>query len=152
MLTNELMAFLKGGLDLQLATRDDAFRPSGVRVTAIAVDHDGQHLDLFIPKVGAEVTLANLRSNGQAALLCGHASDNITYQLKGAFVSTRAAAARDRAFVEAQWIKFQDDLQRIGFPATATATWTTWPSVKVRIRLTAVFLQTPGPGAGAMAP
>lgn len=152
MLTNELMAFLEGGLDLQLATRDDTLRPAGVRVTAIKVDHGGQHVDLFIPKAGAELTLANLRSNGQAALLCARASDNGAYQLKGTFVSTRAASASDRSFVEAQWVKFQDDLQRIGFPVAATATWTTWPSVKVRVRVTAVFLQTPGPGAGALAP
>lgn len=149
MLSDELVTFLEEGLDVQLATRDDALRPSGVRVSAVRVEPGGEHVEAFIPKVGAAATLANLRSNGQAAMMCSRASDSRTYQLKGLLVSTRAAAAAERAFVSAQWRKFQEDIGQIGFPLVATATWKTWPSVVIRLRVTSVFVQTPGPGAGA---
>ena len=59
---------------------------------------------------------------------------------------------RERPSVDRQWEAFLADLARIGFPALATDGWATWPAMAIRLRVTALFSQTPGPGAGAPLP
>jgi hypothetical protein len=61
----------------------------------------------------------------------------------------RAASARERKTIERQWDALLDNLAQIGIPRAATASYKLWPSVAIRIRVTALFSQTPGPGAGA---
>lgn len=149
MLTSDVQAFLREGLDVQLATRDAHLQPHGVQISALRVAEDGAHVEVFAPKVGAAAALANLDANGRAALMCSRASDNRTLQLKGSFVSHRPATRSERGFVTDQRAKFEDDLTRIGLPLGLLASWPVWPSVVIRIRVEQVFEQTPGPGAGA---
>lgn len=149
MLSDELRAFLRDGLDVQLATRDAGLKPHGTRICALRVDADGTHVEVFAPKAGVGTVLDNLRANGRVALMCSRASDSRTLQLKGSYVSHRPAKPSERAFVAAQWALFEQDLTRLGLPTGILATWTMWPSVVVRVRVEQVYEQTPGPGAGA---
>ena len=148
MVDRELAAFLEEGLVIHLGTRNAHLEPSGVRVAAVVVDEDGTHVTAYVPKVAASRVLADLDDNGLAALVFVRPSDERACQLKGVFTGACAARARERTTVTAQWDAARRTLERIGFARALTEGWATWPAVAVRLRVTALFDQTPGPGAG----
>jgi general stress protein 26 len=148
----DLAAFLEGGVSIHIATRDNDLEPHGASVAAVKVDADGEHITAYLPRIAASQVIADLESNRQAALGFGRPSDDHACQVKGLFLTARAASAQERKLVERQWEAFLKDLMLIGFPRQATEGWRTWPSVAIRLRVTAIFSQTPGPGAGAPLP
>jgi len=149
MLTPETVAFIEGGQCIHIGTRDDQLESTGAIVVAVVVDRDRTHVTAFLPKAGSEEVLANLEANGQAALCFGRPVDDHACQVKGVFVSARRATTPERAVVEAQWEQCLQQLERISIPRLLWAGYSVWPCVAVRVRATALFNQTPGPGAGA---
>ena len=152
MIDRDLAAFLEEGLVIHLGTRNAQLQPNSARVTAVTVDADGSHVTAYVPKVAAGRVLRDLHDNRQAALVFVRPTDDRGYQVKGLFVSSTAAKARERPAVADQWDRCRHTLERIGFPLLLTESWTIWPAVAVRVRVTDLFHQTPGPGAGARLP
>ena len=149
MIDSQLAAFLQEGVGIHIGTRDEARRPNGARAIAVRVDHGGEHLVVYVSSVAAVRLMADLESNGQAAVSFGRPIDDRACQVKGTFVDARPAAEAERSFVTGQWDGFLGSLEQIGIPRAATRAWVTWPAVAIRLRATAVFNQTPGPDAGA---
>lgn len=149
MIDQQLAGFLEGGVGIHIGTRDEEFQPNGARAVAVKVEDDGAHLIVYVTKVAAARLLPDLESNGQAAVVFSRPTDDRSCQVKGVFVSSRAARANERPFVMAQWDRFLEQLERVGIPRAAFEGWVTWPSLAIRLRATALFEQTPGPGAGA---
>lgn len=137
---------------MHLGTRNARLEPNGARVTAVKVDPDGEHLVAFVPKSASADVLKDLRDNGQAAIAFARPADDRACQVKGVFVDVRDGSAADRPMVMKQWQGLVSQLELIGVSAAATRMWKMWPCVAVRLRVTAVFDQTPGPGAGAPVP
>ena len=150
MVAPELRAFLEGGLAIHLGTRNAALLPNGARAAALRVEEDSLHLQVYLADVAAPRVLPDLHANGAAAVMVARPVDDRACQIKGIFVNARPAEPQERAFVEQRWALFLDNLERIGIPRAATASWITWPAVVIRIRATAIFEQTPGPDAGAL--
>jgi hypothetical protein len=148
----DLAAFLESGISIHIATRDERLEPNGARVAAVAVDPDGTHITAYVPMSAAGPLVDDLEANRQVALGFGRPSDDRACQVKGVFVAAGVAADAERPSVDRQWEAFLADLGRIGFPALATDGWATWPAIAIRLRVTALFSQTPGPGAGAPLP
>jgi hypothetical protein len=149
MIDRELAAFLEEGLVIHLGTRNAHLEPSGARITAAIVEADGNHVTAFVPKVAAGRVLRDLEDNALAALVFVRPTDDRACQVKGVFVGSRAPSPRERIPVTAQWDRVRRSLERIGIPRVLTDSWIIWPSVALRVRVTALFNQTPGPGAGA---
>lgn len=149
MIDRELAAFFEEGLLIHLGTRNADLQPSAARITAVTVDADGNHLTAYAPKVATSHVLLDLQDNGLAALVFVRPTDERACQVKGVFVGSRAASPRERATVTGQWDRARQTLERIGIPRKLTDAWTIWPSIAIRVRVTALFDQTPGPGAGA---
>jgi hypothetical protein len=149
MIGRELARFLEEGLAVQIGTRDADLRPHGARAVAARVEPDGVHFVVYLAEVAAARILADLESNGRAAVVFCRPYDDRACQVKGTFVAVRPAGESERRFVERRWNAFLDQLEQIGIPRAATTGWVTWPAVAIRLRVTAVFDQTPGPHAGA---
>lgn len=149
MIDNDLAAFLEEGIAIQMGTRNERLEPNGVRVSAVRVDGDGAHVTAYVPQVAIAQVLSDLESNGHAALVFARPPDERACQVKGVFMGARAATDEERVFLEAQWDRWLDRLESIGYPRAATEYLPNWPSVAVRMRVTALFDQTPGPRAGA---
>jgi len=151
MLDQPLTEFLERGLAIHIGTRNEALRPNGCRVTAVRVEDQGRNLVAFLPKAADAAVIADLKSNGQAAISFARPTDDRAVQVKGEFLSMRDATADEEKFVLGQWQALLTELDMIGLAAlTSTSTWLMWPCVAVKIRVTAVFSQTPGPEAGAV--
>ena len=149
MIDPELAAFLEGSVAIHLASRNERLEPHGARVVAVKVDTDGAHITAYVPKVASPTVLADLKANGQGAIGFGRPTDDRACQVKGQFVSARSASPRERTIVDTQWKALLDNLGVIGMPAQVFEAWRLWPCVAIRLRVTALFSQTPGPGAGA---
>ena len=149
MIDAQLAAFLQEGVGIHIGTRDEALRPNGARAIAVHVDNGGADLVVYVSAVAAARLVADLESNGHAAVSFGRPTDDRACQVKGTFIEARPAADRERPGVTAQWDGFLASLEQIGIPRAATRAWVTWPAVAIRLRATAVFNQTPGPDAGA---
>ena len=148
MIDAQLAAFLQEGVGIHIGTRDEALRPNGARAIAVHVENGGADLVVYVSAVAAARLVADLESNGQAAVSFGRPTDDRACQVKGLFVAARAATDGERARISAQWNGFLGSLEQIGIPRAATAGWVTWPAVAIRLRADAVFNQTPGPDAG----
>lgn len=148
-LSPSLITFLEQGVSIHMGTRNARLEPNGVRVIAVKVDDDREHLVAYLPASDAALVLADLEDNGQAALAFARPADDRACQIKGERVSIRDAEPSEMAFVQKQWAGLLDQLQMVGIPPVATQGWTTWPCVAVTLRVTAAFDQTPGPGAGS---
>ena len=149
MIDTELAGFLQEGIGIQLGTRNAELEPDGVRVVAVTVEDDGIHLVAHVPAVSVSHVLPDLETNGFAALVFARPPDERSCQVKGTFAGARPSTDDERAVVQAQWDRWLDRLATIGLPRPAFEHWTTWPCVAIRVRVTAIFNQTPGPGAGA---
>jgi hypothetical protein len=149
MIDGALAAFLQEGLGIHIGTRDEEKRPNGARAIAVCVEPDAAHFVVYVARVAAARILPDLHANGQAAVSFGRPTDDRACQVKGIFVGLRDATDDERPRVLAQWDGFLASLEKIGIPRAAARTWVTWPAVAIRLRATALFDQTPGPGAGA---
>jgi hypothetical protein len=149
MIDAELAGFLEEGIAIELATRNGRLEPHGVRIVAAVVEDDGNHLVAYVPAISAPQVLPDLESNGLAALVFSRPPDERSCQVKGTFVGARPSEPADLSVVQTQWERWLDRLAGIGIPRKALEHWHTWPCIAIRVRVTAIFNQTPGPGAGA---
>jgi len=148
MIQKELAAFLEEGIAINIATRSLSLRPNGARVVAVKVDDDGCHVTAFVPVDAMPLLAPDLEASGQAALVFARPPDERACQVKGEFAGSRPATEDERPFVADQWARWMRRLETIGLPRIAYESWQIWPCSAVRIRVTALFDQTPGPGAG----
>src|SRR5688500_18200572 len=116
MIDRLLAGFLEEGVGIHIGTRDDRLQPDGARAVAVKVEDDSVHLVVYVAKVAADRVLPGLESNGEAAVVFGRPTDDRSCQVKGTFVTVRAAAAEERPFVLAQWDGFLQQLEQIGIP------------------------------------
>jgi hypothetical protein len=149
MLTSEVVDFIQGGQDARLATCNAQREPHGCRVIAAVIDGDGTHLTAFVPIPAAAPVLANLRANPAVALAFQRPTDDRACQVKGTCVDIRDASDAERTTVDAQLALLGEKFRQLTVPWDVVAGWTTWPAVAITVRVSAVFEQTPGPGAGA---
>jgi len=148
MIDADLAAFVQERVGIHIGTRNQQLEPNGARALAIRVEHDGTHIVVYLAEVAATRILPDLEANGQAAVSFGRPVDDKACQIKGTFVSARAASPEERPEIVAQFESFLANLEEIGIPRRLAHRWPTWPCLAIRLKATAVFTQTPGPGAG----
>jgi hypothetical protein len=148
MIDSALATFLQEGLAIHIGTRNEHLEPNGARGIAVTVDDDGTRVVVYVSKIAAERLLADLRSNGRAAVVFCRPTDDRACQVKGVFVSVRQARTAERALMTRQWEGFVRQLGQIGIPPATVQSWATWPAVAITLRVTELFDQTPGPKAG----
>lgn len=148
MIDQQLAALLHDGVGIHIGTRNQQFEPNGARAIAARVEPDGKHLVVFISSVAAQRVLPDLESNGLAAVVFARPRDERACQVKGTFVSARPVTDDERAGAAKQWNAFLENLDYIGIPPAAAATWIATVDLAIRLKVTALFEQTPGPQAG----
>jgi hypothetical protein len=126
--------------------------PSGHRVSGWQLDAAGRTLTAFFPPATAARLIEALVENGRIACTFEEIGTHETYQIKGRYLSHRpvrpteidiASRARER-FAKGLHSLLPDE--RLLAPVKASIPT---PSLAVEIEVHELFLQTPGPGAGA---
>jgi hypothetical protein len=150
MIPDRVVEVLRGPAIMLVGTRDAGLRPAHTSAVGALVDDDRRTVTFFVPESRAARLLRDLQDNGRVAFSFGWVSHE-AYQLKGTYVSSRPATAADRAHQEAYRASLlaaarQVYPEEIARPFALGAAYQ--PGVAVTFRVEAVFLQTPGPGAG----
>jgi hypothetical protein len=145
----EVAAFITSGISVLVGTRDARLVPESTRGVGARVEAGGAELTVFLADATSARALANLQDNGRIAVCFSRAIDHRSIQLKGPVLSIRAGDGTDQADVE-RWVEaLGRGWQEIGIPPAVTRRLARWPVHAVRFRIEEVFVQTPGPGAGA---
>ncbi|HEY3255920.1 MAG TPA: hypothetical protein VGJ91_18305, partial [Polyangiaceae bacterium] len=95
-LTAELVEYMESGVSLLVGSRDAALRPASARGFGVEIDRVSCTATVFLPASGADVTLNNLRDNGQIALTFSRGFDHRSLQVKGGIVSIADTNERQR--------------------------------------------------------
>jgi predicted pyridoxine 5'-phosphate oxidase superfamily flavin-nucleotide-binding protein len=148
MISPELAGFLESGISILVGTRDAGLVPECIRGMGARVEAGGAEVTVFLPDAVSARTLENLRDNGRIAVtFC--AQDHKSFQVKGRIVGLRPAAPADRGAVDRFRRAWADELGKVGVPPRLTLRMAHWTCQAARFRVEAIYVQTPGPGAGA---
>jgi len=155
MLPNKIVRFLKERGNMALGgIRDRDMRPAGCRVSAWALADDGRTLTAYVPLPESYQArfLDALTGNGQFAFTIEEHPSHETYQLKGTYIRHRPSVEADRALVE----RYRERAARVfrneipaEFISRVIQVMHPVPTHVIDIDVHEVFVQTPGPGAGA---
>ena len=153
MIPGKILRFLDERANVGFAgTRDAALVPCGHRVSAWQVDADGRTLTAFFPASSAQRLVEHLQDNGRIACTFEEVPTHETYQIKGRYLSHRPVGPAEIDHTNHMRERFAKGL-RSGHPdeqmTTMLAASVPPPALAVEIEIHEVFLQTPGPGAGA---
>lgn len=148
-ISKELAIFLESGVSILVGTRDARLLPEAVRAFGARVGAAGEELTVFVPQAVGAVTAANARDNGRIAVLFSRPSDHRSLQVTGRVQSTVPGDDADRAVVDRYRCELAQALAGVGLPPRLTLRAAHWPCHAIRLRVEAIYVQTPGPGAGA---
>jgi hypothetical protein len=149
LISSELATFLETGVSMIAGSRDARLRPETVRTVGIRVSREADEVTSFLPVATSARMISDLRDNGRIALCFSRPADHRTILLKGRVLGIELAPDCDRALVDRYREMFAATLGEIGLPGRITLRLDNWPCHAVRVAVEHVFVQTPGPDAGA---
>jgi hypothetical protein len=145
----ELVALFESGVATWAASADGEGNPETVRVFGTRVRNSGSELTLYLPTASAGRTLANLDANPEVAVFFVAQGNYRALQVKGEVVGVRESRAPDRKFQETYRHQFITQVMSVGVPEALISRLECWPSTAVDVAVRELYVQTPGPGAGA---
>lgn len=144
----EVIDLVESGVSILVGTRDAQLRPASVRGVGARVAPDGTAVTVYLPEVTSRKAVANLQENGEIAVAFSRPFDNLAIQLKGRCSRVCLASHDERAVPERYAIAFVEMTYAVGMPRSLMKRMTVWPAWAATFDVSAVFSQTPGPGAG----
>ena len=123
--------------------------PFGHRVSGWCIGADGRSLTALIPEPAGLVE--SLQENGELALTVEAFPAHETYQFKGRYVSHRPPHREDLAIVDRIRERFIKNMRAVYpvLPEGIAGAFTSKPALAVEFEVSEIYVQTPGPGAGA---
>lgn len=149
MISDDVLAFLRGGKSLVIGTRDEQLLSECARGVGLRAAEDRRHVSVFLAEASSRRTLANLRENGRIAIGLSHPPDHRSLQLKGRVTGLAPADDEDLLFVKNYVAELAEVLDVVGVPARITHRVNYLPCIKVEVLVEEIYLQTPGPDAGS---
>jgi hypothetical protein len=147
---SHLRAFLEAPLSVTVGSRDAALKPHFARASAFRLGPGEDDGTVFVSAVVADDIVADVRANGLIAVTMTDMETLSARQVKGTTARVTDADAADAPLVHA--------MRERAYPALAKIAGETVGSLLVRIperpmlaisfKISAVFDQTPRPGAG----
>lgn len=151
MIPDRVVEVIHGPAWMCAGTRDDRLRPAHTFVVGAMVHSDRETVAFFVPKSRSERILSHLKSNGWVALTVALPTHE-AYQLKGLYLSSRAADAKDRTVQDIYRAKLITATVQGGYPEPLVRPlvlgYVYQPAVAITFRPEEIFVQTPGPQAG----
>ena len=132
-------------------TRDRNLVPHGHSVCGWALAPDARTLTVFVPEGGRKHLIESLEDNGQIALTIEQYPEHEAYQFKGRYIRHRPAEKGDAEIAERIRERFvQSVLAFVGERAgPSLRAFVQIPALAIDFEVRELFVQTPGPGAGA---
>jgi general stress protein 26 len=148
-ISDELAAFIQSGVSVLVGTRDERCIPEAMRGAGARVEGGGRELTVWFPAANGRRTVENLRATRRIAVCFSAFEKHRSMQLKGEVLDVREGTDADRAFVEQYRTRLAAEWGILGIAPRIVLRLHVWPCFAARFRVERVFVQTPGPGAGA---
>ena len=132
-------------------TRDRNLVPHGHTMCGWSLAPDGRTLTILVPESGRAHLIESLEDNGQVAVTIEEYPEHEAYQFKGRYLRHRPAETRDIEVTQ----RIREDFMRSVLPIAgevavrALRAFVQLPALAVDVDVREVYVQTPGPGAGA---
>jgi hypothetical protein len=140
---------LAQGVSLLVATCDTNAVPECMRAVGLKLSPERDRATVYLPSPTSQETRSNLLVNGRIALLASYPLDHRSLQLKGAVTRVELADPSALPFVQSYVDRFASVLEVVGMPPDLVRMISHWPAFAVDFSIEELFVQTPGPGAGA---
>jgi hypothetical protein len=147
-----ILRFLEQHANVAFAgTRDRGLVPYGHRVSGWLVEPGGQTMTAFVPEHSTARLVESLQDNGEFALTVEEFPSHETYQFKGRYLRHRSVQREDFQVVERIRDRFLRSFRQIysDAPEPLLNAFVLVPALAVEFEVREIFVQTPGPGAGA---
>jgi hypothetical protein len=151
MIPAKIVHFLDRANVGHIGTRDRHLVPHGHTMCGWALAPDGQTLTIMVPEGGREHLIESLEDNGQVAITIEEYPAHEAYQFKGQYVRHRPATQEDAEIAK----HIRDNFMTAVLPIAgqvavhALRSFVQSPVLAVDVDVREVYVQTPGPGAGA---
>jgi hypothetical protein len=152
MIPGRIVRFLEQYANVAFAgTRDRNLVPYGHRISGWHVASDGRTLTALIAEQFTPRLIESLEDNGQFALTIEEFPSHETYQFKGRYLRHRATQQDDLETVDRVRERFVKGLRPLlpHLPEAVLKAAVPTPALAVEFEVHEIYLQTPGPGAGA---
>ena len=151
MIPGKLLDFLERANVAHAGTRDGRLVPHGHRVCGWVAGPDSRTLTILIPDTSRSHLLEALEDNGQIAVTIEEYPAHEAYQFKGRYRAHRAASADDITIADRLRERFQRSVVQFFGPEAEkpVRAFVERPAIAVEFEVTEIYVQTPGPGAGA---
>jgi hypothetical protein len=152
LIPEKIVQFLEQRANVAFAgTRNRDLVPFGHRVSGWSLGADGRTLTAFTPEPFTAGVLESLQENGELALTVEAFPAHETYQFKGRYVSHRPAYGEDFAIVDRIRARFIKNMRTVFpmLPEGIAGAFTSKPVFAVEFEVSEIYVQSPGPGAGA---
>lgn len=150
MIGADVAAFVDGPVMILVSTRNSAGRAFIARGTSARFDRATGHIDVLVNSSLWPEVVADAMPEAPIAVTLVRPSDYRAYQVKGwiseVAVASETEQTRGRAYVERMFeVMGELGVNRVQLSHTLTD----WDLVRISFTPTDLFVQTPGPGAGA---
>ena len=125
--------------------------PFGHRVSGWCIGADERTLTAFVPEPVTAGLVESLQENGEFALTVEDFPVHETYQFKGRYVRHRPVQREDIDIVDRIRERFMKNLRTVfpAMPEAMSGAFISKPALAVEFEVSEIYVQTPGPGAGA---
>jgi hypothetical protein len=151
MIPGKIIRFLERANVSHAGTRDRNLVPHGHYVSGWSVGSDGRTLTVLIPEPVRAHLIESLEDNGQFSITIEEYPVHEAYQFKGRYVRHRPAGSEDVEIADRTRERFLTSV--IPFFGEAEVipvrAFVQRPSLAVDFEVQEIYVQTPGPGAGA---
>ena len=148
-IADELASFVRGGVAIIVATRDEDLRPEITRGWGPEVSGDGRSVTLCVTAPPGSKTRSNLAANSAVAVTFSLPTTYRTVQMKGTAAEVREPNAEQLTRVEEHLAAFVDQVEQVGIPRHLAPTFMQPEFVSVTLEVRELYDQTPGPNAGS---
>jgi hypothetical protein len=147
----DLLAMMRRGVSVNVASRDAAMRPSLMRAVGSDVSEDGRRITVFVARSQSAQLLQDVATTDRLAVVFSEPATHRSVQLKASGVALRPAVEADRPLLDRYRASMEIEVGRVGFPPALTRAMLAWrldDLVALTFTPQQAFEQTPGPKAG----
>jgi hypothetical protein len=151
MIPGKIIGFLERANVSHAGTRDRSLVPHGHWVSGWRVGSDGQTLTVLIPESARAHLIESLEDNGQFSITIEEYPAHEAYQFKGRYLRHRPAGNDDFEIADRTRERFLKSVKPFFGEAAVIPlrAFVQPPSLAVDFEVREIYVQTPGPGAGA---
>jgi hypothetical protein len=151
MIPGKILRFLERANVSHAGTRDRNLVPHGHRVSGWRVGSDGRTLTVLIPATARAHLIESLEDNGEFSVTIEEYPAHEAYQFKGRYLRHRPVESEDVAIADRMRERFLMSVMPFYGEAAVipVRAFIQPPGLAVDVEVCEIYVQTPGPGAGA---